>query len=159
MTRGGLGFDVHAFDPSRPLILGGVSIPEGPGLAGHSDADVLSHVVADALLGAARLGDLGGRFPATEEWKDADSIAILRECSAALTVGGWSVSNVDATVIAQSPRITPYTDQMIDNLAAALGISTDAVSVKATTTDGMGGIGRKEGIAAMAVVLIESVVD
>ncbi len=149
--------DAHAFDPSRPLVLGGVTIPEGPGLAGHSDADVLSHVVADALLGAARLGDLGERFPATERWKGADSIGILRECAAVLAAGGWSVSNVDATVIAESPRLTSYKDRMIDNLAAALGISPDAVSVKATTTDGMGFTGRKEGIAAMAVVLIESV--
>ena len=159
MTRVGLGFDAHSFDPSRPLVLGGVRIPEGPGLAGHSDADVLSHVIADALLGAARLGDLGGRFPATEEWKGADSIAILRECTAALTVAGWRVCNVDATVIAQTPRLTSYRDDMIDNLAGALGIASDSVSVKATTTDGMGFTGRKEGIAAMAVVLIESVVD
>ncbi|MDQ3963655.1 MAG: 2-C-methyl-D-erythritol 2,4-cyclodiphosphate synthase [Actinomycetota bacterium] len=156
MTRVGLGFDAHAFDPSRVLVLGGVTIPDGPGLAGHSDADVLSHVVADALLGAARLGDLGARFPATEEWRGADSIALLRECAAALTSAGWSVSNVDATVIAESPRLSPYKDRMIDNLATALGIATDAVSVKATTTDGMGFTGRNEGIAAMAAVLIDS---
>ncbi len=154
--RIGLGFDAHAFDPSRPLVLGGVTIPEGPGLIGHSDADVLGHVVADALLGAARLGDLGTRFPATEEWKGADSIAILRECATALTAAGWHVLNVDATVIAESPRLGPYKDQMTSNLAEALGIATDAVSVKATTTDGMGFTGRKEGIAAMAVVLIEA---
>ncbi|HEV3473459.1 MAG TPA: 2-C-methyl-D-erythritol 2,4-cyclodiphosphate synthase [Actinomycetota bacterium] len=157
--RVGLGFDAHAFDPARPLILGGVTIPEGPGLIGHSDADVLSHVVADALLGAARLGDLGTRFPATEEWKGADSIAILRECAAALTSAGWSVSNVDATVIAEAPRLSVYKDQMTSNLAAALGIATDAVSVKATTTDGLGFTGRKEGIAALAVALIEPTVD
>lgn len=156
MNRVGLGFDAHAFDPSRPLVLGGVTIPDAPGLAGHSDADVLSHVVADALLGAARLGDLGGRFPATEEWKEADSIAILRECTAALTVAGWRVCNVDSILIAEVPRITPYKDRMIDNLAGALGLAADSVSVKATTTDRMGFTGRKEGIAAMAVVLIES---
>ena len=156
MNRIGLGFDAHRFDPSRPLILAGVTISEGPGLAGHSDADVLAHVVADALLGAARLGDLGQRFPATEEWRGADSIAILRECTAAVTDAGWQISNVDATVIAETPRLTPYKDQMVDNLADALGIATDSVSVKATTTDQMGFTGRKEGIAAMAVVLIES---
>ena len=159
MNRVGLGFDAHAFDPARPLILGGVTIPESSGLAGHSDADVLSHVVADALLGAAQLGDLGGRFPATEEWREADSIAILRECTAALTVAGWRVCNVDATVIAEAPRVTPYKDRMIENLAGALGIANDSVSVKATSTDGMGFTGRKEGIAAMAVVLIESVIS
>lgn len=157
MNRVGLGFDAHTFDPSRPLVLGGVTIPDGPGLAGHSDADVLSHVVADALLGAAGLGDLGERFPATEEWKGADSIALLRECTAALTAAGWRVRNVDSTVIAEAPRISPYRDRMVETLADALGIASDAVSVKATTSDGMGFTGRKEGIAAMAVVLIEPV--
>ena len=154
MTRTGLGFDAHAFDASRRLVLGGVEIPDSPGLAGHSDADALSHAVADALLGAASLGDLGERFPATDQWQDARSLDILRESAAIVRANGWDIVNADATIVAERPRLTPFRDRMIANLAAALGVTTDRVSVKATTTDGMGFTGRGEGIGALAVVTI-----
>ncbi|HWC12997.1 MAG TPA: 2-C-methyl-D-erythritol 2,4-cyclodiphosphate synthase [Actinomycetota bacterium] len=154
MTRVGLGFDAHAFDDTRPLVLGGVRIEGVPGLAGHSDADVVSHAVADALLGAAGLGDVGDRFPAIDEWRDADSVEILRACMAAVTEAGWAVANADVTVIAQRPRRADHRAAMVDNLARALGVVSDRVSVKATTTDSMGFTGRGEGIAALAVVLV-----
>ena len=141
--RVGFGFDAHSFDEGRPLLLGGIEIPGSPGLAGHSDADVLSHAVADALLGAARLGDLGDRFPHEERWKDASSLEILSEV------------NVDATVIAEQPRLGPHREQMIEKIAHALGIERGLVSVKATTTDEMGFTGRREGMAAFAVALVE----
>lgn len=153
-TRVGLGFDAHRFDPERPLVLGGVTIPESAGLAGHSDADVVAHAVADALLGAAGLADLGNRFPATNEYKDADSMMIVRECGAAVRARGFGITNIDATVIAQQPRLSPHTADMARKLADVLGISTADVSVKATTTDAMGFTGRGEGIAALAVVAI-----
>jgi 2-C-methyl-D-erythritol 2,4-cyclodiphosphate synthase len=153
--RIGMGFDAHAFDDARPLVLGGVTIPDAPGLAGHSDADVVSHALADALLGAAGLGDLGDRFPATSEWKDASSLEILRRCVEELTSSGWSVVNVDVTVVAERPRLAPFRDEMIKTLADALGLTADSVSVKATSTDGMGFTGRGEGIAALGVALIE----
>ena len=156
MTRTGLGFDAHAFDAARPLVLGGVQIPDSPGLAGHSDADALSHAIADALLGAASLGDLGERFPATGRWQDANSLGILRESAGAVRGAGWSIVNVDATIVAERPRLTPFRDRMIATVADALGITTDRVSVKATTTDGMGFTGRGEGIAALAVVTISA---
>jgi 2-C-methyl-D-erythritol 2,4-cyclodiphosphate synthase len=156
MQRTGLGFDAHSFDDTRPLVVGGVTIPDSPGLAGHSDADVLSHAVADALLGAANLGDLGGRFPATDEWKGASSLDIVRECASAIRVAGWAIVNVDATIVAERPRLTPYRERMVENLAVALDISSDRVSVKATTTDGMGFTGRGEGMGALAVVTISA---
>jgi 2-C-methyl-D-erythritol 2,4-cyclodiphosphate synthase len=155
VIRVGLGFDVHPFDESRPLMLGGVEVPDSPGLAGHSDGDVLSHAVADALLGAAGLGDLGERFPATAEWQDAASAGILADVARALADEGWSIADVDATVVAQGPRIAPHRDRMIEAVATALAVSPEQVSVKATTTDGLGVIGRGEGIAALAVALIE----
>lgn len=155
MSRVGLGFDAHAFDPDRPLILGGVQIPGVPGLAGHSDADVLTHAVADALLGAAGLGDIGGRFPATDEFKGANSLGLLSECTAAIRVAGWRVVNVDCTLIAEQPRLTSYRERIIENLARSMDTPTEDVSVKATTTDGMGFTGRGEGIAAIAVVMID----
>jgi 2-C-methyl-D-erythritol 2,4-cyclodiphosphate synthase len=154
MTRTGLGFDAHAFDASRRLVLGGVEIPDSPGLAGHSDADALSHAVADALLGAASLGDLGEEFPATDQWRDAKSLDILRGSAAIVRANGWDIVNADATIVAERPRLTPFRDRMIANLADALGVTTDRVSVKATTTDGMGFTGRGEGIGALAVVTI-----
>ena len=156
MIRTGLGFDVHAFDAGRSLVLGGVVIPDTPGLAGHSDADALSHAIADALLGAAGLGDLGERFPASAEWKDASSLDILRECASVTRGAGWNITNVDATIIAERPRLAPYRDDMIESLAAALDVAPDRVSVKATTTDGMGFTGRGEGIGALAVVTISA---
>ena len=156
MTRTGLGFDAHAFDAARPLVLGGVAIPDSPGLAGHSDADALSHAVSDALLGAASLGDLGDRFPASEQWKDASSLDIVRECASVVRTAGWGIVNVDATIVAERPRLTQFRDRMIENLADALGVTTDRVSVKATTSDGMGFTGRGEGIGALAVVTISA---
>jgi 2-C-methyl-D-erythritol 2,4-cyclodiphosphate synthase len=153
--RVGCGFDAHPFDERRPLFLGGVEITGSPGLAGHSDADVLSHAIADALLGAAGLGDLGSRFPAEERWKDASSLEILSEVSALLRDRGSAVVNVDATVIAEQPRLGPHREQMVERIAHALGIERGLVSVKATTTDEMGFTGRREGIAAFAVALVE----
>ena len=156
MIRTGLGFDAHAFDAAGSLVLGGVAIPDAPGLAGHSDADALSHAIADALLGAAGLGDLGERFPASDEWKNASSLDIVRECASIARAAGWSISNVDATIVAERPRLAPYRDHMIENLARALDITTDRVSVKATTTDGMGFTGRGEGIGVLAIVTISA---
>jgi 2-C-methyl-D-erythritol 2,4-cyclodiphosphate synthase len=155
VIRVGLGYDVHAFDDGRPLVLGGVSIPDAPGLAGHSDADVVSHAIADALLGAARLGDLGTLFPNDERWANASSLEILEHTTTALTDARWSIVNVDATVVAETPRLAPYRDEMIERVAGSLGLATSAVWIKATTTDGLGYTGRREGIAVMAVVLIE----
>lgn len=155
MIRVGLGFDVHSFAEARRLMLGGVEVPDTPGLAGHSDGDVLSHAVADALLGAARLGDLGERFPGTPEWQGAASVDILTEIGRSLREDGWSIVDVDATVVAEKPRIAPYRERMIEAVATALAVSSEQVSVKATTTDGLGVIGRGEGIAALAVALIE----
>lgn len=156
MIRVGLGFDAHGFDSSRRLILGGVAIEDHAGLAGHSDADVLSHAVADALLGAAGLGDLGSRFPDDERWKDASSIELLRHVADALRRSSWTVANVDSTVIAESPRLDGYKAQMSSNIAAALAIEANQVAVKATTTDQLGFTGRREGIAAIGVALISS---
>ncbi len=154
MMRVGIGFDAHAFASGRPLILGAVTIPDARGLAGHSDADVLSHAIADALLGAARLGDLGERFPGDDRWKDASSVEILQDTAAAVEEAGWSIGNVDATLIAEAPRLAPYRDEMMANIAKALGVGTDSVWVKATTTDRLGFTGRGEGIAALAVVAL-----
>ena len=155
MIRVGMGFDAHAFDSDRPLIIGGVHIPDTPGLAGHSDADVLAHAVADALLGAAGMGDIGARFPATDQFEGAHSLGLLSECMAAVRVAGWHLVNVDCTLIAEQPRLYPYREQIIENLARSMAASTTAISVKATTTDGMGFTGRGEGIAAIAVVMID----
>lgn len=158
MIRAGIGFDVHRFDPSRPLVLGGVTIPGGPGLAGHSDADVLSHAVADACLGAAALGDIGTHFPDTDlRWKDADSIELLRRVAGLLAEHGFAVTSVDATLLLEAPKIGPHTVRMRENMAAALGIDAGAVGVKATTAEGLGTVGRGEGAACMAVALVSSV--
>ena len=155
MSRVGLGFDSHAFDPGRPLVLGGVVISGSPGLSGHSDADVLSHAIADALLGAGRLGDLGTMFPADDRWRGASSLDILGVVATALRDEGVRIENVDATVIAQSPRLEPHRAEMGSSIAGALGVAAAEVSVKATTTDGLGFIGRAEGIAALAVALVD----
>lgn len=156
--RVGLGVDSHAFAPGRELVIGGVVIPHDAGLAGHSDADVLCHAIGDALLGAAGLGDLGGMFPASDEWRDASSVSLLEHIAAAVAEAGHRVVNVDSTVIAQAPRLSPHTRAMATNIASALGVEPRAVSVKATTTDGLGFAGRGEGVAAMAVALVEPVV-
>jgi len=155
MSRVGLGFDAHAFEGGRPLVLGGVTIPDAPGLAGHSDADVVCHAIADALLGSAGLGDLGGSFPPDDRWRDASSLEILRATARELTEAGWRIQNVDVTVVAQRPRITPHRSAMIERIAEAVGADPADISIKATTTDGMGFIGRAEGIAALAVASVE----
>ena len=153
--RVGIGFDVHRFDESRPLILGGVTVPEGPGLAGHSDADVLSHAVADAMLGAANLGDLGSHFPDSDErWRGASSVDILRTVGEMVNEHGLVVSSIDASILLEAPKIAKYYDEMRWNVAAALGADVDRVSVKATTTEGLGSVGRGEGAACMAVALL-----
>lgn len=153
--RIGSGFDAHAFDESRSLVLGGVTIPDSPGLAGHSDADVVSHAIADALMGAAALGDLGGAFPPTDRWKDASSLEILGAVAHRLHEAGWRIGNVDATLIAERPKLEAHRDDMRQRVASALGVEKHQVSIKATTTDGLGAMGRGEGIAATAVALIE----
>lgn len=153
--RIGQGYDVHRLVEGRALILGGVCIPYEKGLLGHSDADVLTHAVMDALLGAAALGDIGKLFPDTDPaYAGADSIALLRAVTALLGEKGWRVGNVDVTVIAQRPKLAPYRETMRQNLAAAMEVDTDAVSVKATTEEGLGFTGRGEGMAAMAVALL-----
>lgn len=157
MTRVGIGVDAHAFDDSRPLILGGVTVPDARGLGGHSDADVVSHAIADALLGAARLGDLGEMFPSTDEWRDASSLELLSRVAARLSSDRWRIVNVDASVVASEPRLAPHRTEMIKRIAGALAADPDSISVKATTTDGLGFTGRGEGIACMAVALIETV--
>jgi len=154
--RVGQGFDAHALAAGRRLVLGGVEIPHARGLAGHSDADVLLHAICDALLGAAALGDLGRHFPDSDpRYRDIDSRVLLRETAAKLAALGLRVSNVDATVVAQAPRLAPHVPQMIANIAADLGLAGGRVNVKATTTERLGFAGREEGIAAMAVALVE----
>ena len=153
--RIGTGFDVHALVADRLLILGGVTIPYPRGLAGHSDADVLLHAIADALLGALALGDIGVHFPDSDaRYKGADSRTLLRHVAGLIQNAGWEVGNVDATVIAQVPRLAPFVPAMRDNIAADLGVDRAQVSVKATTTERLGFAGREEGIAAEAVVLL-----
>ena len=156
-VRIGNGFDVHALVAGRPLIVGGVAIPFDRGLAGHSDADVLLHAIADAILGALALGDLGAHFPDTDpRWKDSDSRDLLRHVYALMREGGFRVGNVDATLVAQVPRLAPHVPYMRRNIAADLGCDADRVSVKATTTERLGSVGREEGIAALASVLLET---
>ena len=153
--RIGHGFDVHAFAGHRKLILGGVDIPFGFGLAGHSDADVLLHAICDALLGAAGLGDIGRHFPDTDAaFAGIDSRILLRRVSEQLQQRGWRVGNVDATIIAQAPKMAPHIARMTAHIADDLGIALDHVNVKATTTEKLGFTGRGEGIAAEAVCLL-----
>jgi 2-C-methyl-D-erythritol 2,4-cyclodiphosphate synthase len=152
--RIGQGFDVHALVSGRPLIIGGVRIAHPKGLQGHSDADVLLHAICDALLGAAALGDIGRHFPDTDPaYAGADSRALLREVKKKL--GAHRIVNIDATILAQAPRMAPHMPQMIRNIASDLGIEPGAVNIKATTTEALGFIGRGEGIAAQAIALIE----
>jgi 2-C-methyl-D-erythritol 2,4-cyclodiphosphate synthase len=152
--RIGQGFDVHALVAGRRLVIGGVAIPYEKGLQGHSDADVLLHAICDALLGAAALGDIGRHFPDTDPaYAGADSRRLLREVRQKLA--GYRIVNLDATILAQAPRMAPHVPQMIANIASDLGIEPGAVSIKATTTEHLGFIGRVEGIAAQAVALIE----
>lgn len=154
--RIGQGFDVHALVAGRKLVLGGVTIPWDKGLEGHSDADVLLHAIADALLGAAALGDIGRHFPDRDaRYKGADSRMLLREVLKKVRAARCRVVNVDATIIAQAPRMAPHVAQMVANIAADLGLAPGAVNVKATTTEQLGLTGRGEGIAAMAIALLE----
>lgn len=156
MMRIGHGYDVHRLVHGRRLILGGVDIPHETGLLGHSDADVLTHAVMDALLGAAAMGDIGKLFPDKDPtFAGADSLALLREVMARLHAEGYTVGNLDCTVLAQAPKLAPRIAQMRRNLAKCLDISTDCVSIKATTEEGLGFTGAREGIAAHAVVLLE----
>ncbi len=154
--RAGIGFDAHAFGDGRPLVLGGVTIPDARGLAGHSDADVVSHAIADALLGAANLGDLGTHFPGTDEWKDASSITILARVAHMLADRRYWIVSIDATVLLEAPKLASFRDEMRKSIASALGIEAEVVSVKASTTDGLGTVGRGEGAACMAVALIDA---
>jgi 2-C-methyl-D-erythritol 2,4-cyclodiphosphate synthase len=154
--RIGHGYDVHKFAEGRALILGGVSIPYTYGLLGHSDADVLLHAISDALLGAAALGDIGKHFPPNDDkYKDADSIELLKEVNRIIKEKGFSVENIDSTIIAQSPKLLPYIEDMRMNISKALDLDIDLVSVKATTEEGLGFTGQKQGIAAHAVALIK----
>ena len=154
--RVGHGYDVHRLTEGRALILGGVTVPFDRGLLGHSDADVLTHAVMDALLGAAALGDIGQLFPDSDAaYAGADSIALLERVTALLREHGWQVGNVDATVVAQAPRLAPYVPEMRRRLAEAMGLDVDCVSVKATTEERLGFTGSGEGMAAHAVALIE----
>ena len=154
-TRVGIGFDVHRFDEARPLVLGGVTVPGGPGLAGHSDADVVCHAIADALLGAAALGDIGDHFPDTDpQWKDVSSVDLLFAVREMLSERGLAVASVDATLLLEAPKIAPYREQMRTVIGMALGAEADRVSVKATTTEGLGTVGRGEGAACMAVASV-----
>ncbi len=154
--RIGHGYDVHRLSVDRKLILGGVEIPFEKGLLGHSDADVLLHAVSDALLGAAALGDIGKHFPDTDPaFKDADSRVLLRHCVSLLEEKGYKISNIDATVIAQNPKLASFIGEMIKNIADDCKISTERVNVKATTEEGLGFTGKMQGISAHAVCLIE----
>jgi 2-C-methyl-D-erythritol 2,4-cyclodiphosphate synthase len=155
-SRSGIGWDSHPLVAGRPLVLGGVLIPEAErGLAGHSDADVLTHAVIDALLGAAGLGDIGQHFPDSEErWRDADSIGLLRTTRSLLADAGVAPTHIDATVVCETPRLSPFRDEMRAALASAVGLPADAVNVKFTTAEKMGFIGRGEGVAALAIATV-----
>ncbi len=154
--RIGQGFDVHALVEGRKLVLGGVHIPHYQGLQGHSDADVLLHAICDALLGAAAMGDIGSHYPDSDpQYSEVDSRMLLRETGKKIAAQGYRIVNIDATIIAQAPRMAPHVARMTGNIAADLGIEPAAVSIKATTTENLGYIGRGEGIAAQAIALIE----
>jgi 2-C-methyl-D-erythritol 2,4-cyclodiphosphate synthase len=156
MTRVGIGYDVHPLAPGRKLILGGVEIPHDRGLDGHSDADALMHAICDAVLGALGAGDIGHFFPNTDpRWKNAPSRVFLEEAARQLAARGGRLVNVDATVLAQAPKLAPYIPEMRKRIAAALGVSAEQVGIKATTNERLGFIGREEGIAAMAVASVE----
>ena len=154
--RIGIGYDAHRLADGRRLVLGGVEIPHERGLAGHSDADVLAHAVADALLGALALGDIGRHFPPSDpRWKDADSLDLIRRVMDLPDLSGWRVVNIDSVIVAERPRLAPHVSAMRERLAGALGCAPERVSIKATTNEGMGPEGRQEGITARAVVLLQ----
>jgi 2-C-methyl-D-erythritol 2,4-cyclodiphosphate synthase len=156
-ARAGIGYDTHPFVEGRPLVLGGVEIEDAErGLAGHSDADVLAHAVIDALLGAAGLGDIGQHYPDSDErWRDADSIDLLREVADFLEQHGWQVRHLDATVVCEAPKLGPHRDAMRARLSEAVGLPALEANVKFTTSEGMGFVGRREGIAALAIATVE----
>ena len=154
--RIGFGYDSHRFDEARPLVLGGVRIPDHPGLLGHSDGDAIAHAVTDALLGAAALGDIGQHFPPSEsQWKDADSMELLARAVELIGESDLRVCNVDVTVITEQPEIAPNAQEMVARLSEVLGTAPDAISVKGKTNEGMGWIGSGEGMAVHAVALLE----
>jgi 2-C-methyl-D-erythritol 2,4-cyclodiphosphate synthase len=156
--RVGIGFDIHSFDDNRRLILGGVEFAGVPGLAGHSDADVLTHAIIDALLGAAGLGDIGQHFPDTDErWRDVSSLEMLAQVLRLLEAENYQPVNIDVALVAEQPRIAPQVEEMRRKLADTIGVSPGQVSIKATTAEGLGALGRAEGIAAWAVSLIDRV--
>jgi len=156
-TRVGQGVDVHAFCEGNHIVLGGVHIPFDRALAAHSDGDVALHALCDAMLGAAAMGDIGRHFPPSDDqWEGADSRALLRKVNLLLKHDGWSVANADITLICEQPKITPHAEQMQANIAAELGLDSSDISVKATTTEGLGFCGRGEGITALAIVQIKS---
>lgn len=151
----GFGFDVHQLKDNHPFILGGVKLEHHSGAFGHSDADVLAHAICDAILGAANLEDIGYHFPNTDpQWKDINSLILLKHCVALLKEKGWEVGNVDAMLCIEAPKIKPYIQEMKKNISLAMGLSTDDISIKATTNETMGFIGREEGVVAYAVCLI-----
>ncbi len=153
--RVGQGWDVHALVPGRRLLIGGVEVPHTHGLLGHSDADVLLHAITDALLGAAALGDIGTHFPDSDpRWKGADSAGLLREAARLVRAAGWEIGNVDATVLAQAPRLAPHVPRMVERVAAALSVAPGQVGIKAKTGERLGFVGRAEGVAAQAVALL-----
>jgi len=155
LIRVGLGFDVHRFAENRPCIIGGVHIPHGKGLLGHSDADVLLHALADAVLGAIGKGDIGKHFPDTDPaWKDADSLDLLRRVWRLAEAEGYALGNADMVILAERPKIGPHAEAMKANIAAVFGCGTERLNIKATTMEKMGFVGREEGVAAQAVVLL-----
>ena len=158
-SRSGIGFDSHPLAEGRKLVLGGVTIPHDKGLSGHSDGDVLVHAIMDALLGAANLGDKGIHFPSSDpQYKDISSLILLERVGVLVAQDGWRLSNVDATILAQNPKLSPFNSEMRENVAGNLSVSPDRVSVKVTTTDYLGFVGREEGIAAIAVVSLMSAI-
>ncbi len=158
MYRIGNGYDVHRLAAGRKLILGGVEVPHDKGLEGHSDADAVCHAICDALLGAVGAGDIGHYFPDTDsQWKDISSLVLLEKVGQVVKERGYKISNTDATIVAQQPKLAPYIDQMKQNIAKALAIGPAQVNVKATTTEKLGFAGREEGIAADAVALVEKI--
>jgi 2-C-methyl-D-erythritol 2,4-cyclodiphosphate synthase len=156
MTRIGHGFDAHRLVDGRRFVLGGVHVPFERGALGHSDGDALAHALADALLGAAALGDLGARFPDTDpRWKDADSMELLAQCAAAVREAGFAINNVDATIVVERPKLAPFIGRMRENIASRLALDVAAVSVKAKTSEGMGYTGDGSGLAVYAVALLQ----
>ena len=154
--RIGNGYDIHKLGPERPLILGGIKIDHAMGLIGHSDADVLTHAIMDAMLGALSLGDIGHYFPPSDpQWAGADSIDLLKRVNDLVQGAGWRISNIDSVVVAERPKLKPYIEKMRSRLATTLELKADQVSIKATTNEKLGPVGREEGIAAYAVVLLE----